>query len=256
MDINAIRAKLDALNNNNRQQEKTDYSTIFWKPELGKQTVRLVPSAFDPTFPFKELKFHYGIGKYPIVALSKELKKTSDKDNWSLAGKISPKTRIFAPVIVRGEEDKGVRLWGFGVTIYKALLALIADEDIGDITDIINGWDLVVEQVQGNPYPETTVRIKPRQTTLSDNNDQVDSWLKEQPNPVEVHTQYDYEFIKKQLQNYLNPGSAEEDTPAAGSSTEEKLPESLGQQKSDFTLETATAGNQDTVSKFDDLFNE
>lgn len=268
MDINAIRAKLDALNNNNRQQEKTDYSTIFWKPELGKQTIRIIPSAFDPTFPFKELKFHYGIGKYPMVALSnfgkqdpieefvKELKKTSDKDNWSLAGKISPKTRIFAPVVVRGEEDKGVRLWGFGVTIYKALLALIADEDIGDITDVINGWDLVVEQVQGNPYPETTVRIKPRQTALSDNNDQVDSWLKEQPNPVEVHTQYDYEFIKKQLQNYLNPGSVEEDTPAAGSSTEEKLPESLGQHKSDFTLETATAGNQDTVSKFDDLFNE
>jgi len=267
MDINAIRAKLDALNNNNQQREKTDYSTIFWKPELGKQTVRLVPSAFDPTFPFKELKFHYGIGKYPMVALSnfgkqdpieefvKELKKTSDKDNWSLAGKISPKTRIFAPVVVRGEEDKGVRLWGFGVTIYKALLALIADEDIGDITDVINGWDLVVEQVQGNPYPETTVRIKPRQNALSDNNDKVDTWLKTQPNPTEVHTQYEYEFIKKQLQNYLNPGSAEEDTPAAGASVETK-PESSSPQKTDFTLETATAGDKDTVSKFDDLFNE
>ena len=62
------------------------------------------------------------------------------------------------------------------------------------------------------------------------------------------------EFIKKQLQNYLNPGSAEEGTPAAPAT--DKLPESLGQQKTDFTLETATAGNKDTVSKFDDLFNE
>jgi len=34
------------------------------------------------------------------------------------------------------------------------------------------------------------------------------------------------------------------------------MPESLGQQKTDFTLETATAGNKDTVNKFDDLFNE
>ena len=41
MDINAIRAKLDALNNTGQQREKTDYSEIFWKPELGKQTVRL-----------------------------------------------------------------------------------------------------------------------------------------------------------------------------------------------------------------------
>ena len=266
MNLDAIKAKLDALNSNGQEREKTDYSKIFWKPAIGKQTIRLVPSAFDPAMPFKELKFHYGIGKYPMVALSnfgkqdpieefvKELKKTSDKDNWSLAGKINPKTRIFAPVVVRGEEDKGVRIWGFGVTIYRALLALIADEDIGDITDVINGWDLVVEQVQGNPYPETTVRIKPKQTALSDNNDQVDTWLKTQPNPTEVHTQYDYEFIKKQLQNYLNPGSADENT--AAPATDTKLPESLGQNKTDFTLETATAGNQDTVSKFDDLFNE
>ena len=174
MDLNAIKAKLGELNNNGQTQEKTDYSKIFWKPELGKQTVRIVPSAYDPTFPFKELKFHYGIGKYPMVALSnfgkqdpieefvKELRKTNDKDNWSLSGKINPKTRIFAPVVVRGEEDKGVRLWGFGVTIYKALLALAEDEDVGDYTDVMNGWDLVVTQEAGNPYPVTTVRIKPK----------------------------------------------------------------------------------------------
>ena len=270
MDINAIKAKLDALNNNGQDKEKTDYSKIFWKPQLGKQTVRIVPSAFDPSFPFKELKFHYGIGKYPMIALSnfgkqdpieefvKELRKTNDKDNWSLSGKISPKTRVFAPVIIRGEEDKGVRLWGFGVTIYKALLALAEDEDIGDFTDVLNGWDMVVDMAQGNPYPETTVRIKPKQTPLSENNDSVDLWLKSQPDPTDAFTQYDYEFIKKQLQNYLDPGSVEEEstTPATDSNTDKTLPESLGQKKTDFTLETATAGNKGTVSKFDDLFNE
>ena len=135
------------------------------------------------------------------------------------------------------------------ITIYKALLALAEDEDVGDFTDVINGWDMVVEQVQGNPYPETSVRIKPKQTPLSDNNDLVDSWLKKQPNPTEVFTQYDYDFIKKQLQGYLNPGS-EENTPAAGAETP------ATPVKTDFTLETATEGNKDTVSKFDDLFNE
>ena len=269
MDINAIKAKLDALNSNGQEREKTDYSKIFWKPTVGKQTLRIVPSLFDPAYPFKELKFHYGVGKYPMVALSnfgkqdpieefvKELRKTSDKDNWSLSGKLNPKTRIFAPVVVRGEEEKGVRLWGFGVTIYKALLALAEDEDIGDYTDVINGWDMVVEMREGNPYPETSVRIKPKQTALSDNNEMVDLWLKTQPNPEEVHTQYDYEFIKKQLQNYLNPGSGDEPaTSGPTPTTDTALPSSLGPQKTDFTLETATAGNKDTVSKFDDLFNE
>jgi hypothetical protein len=193
----------------------------------------------------------------PIEEFVKELRKTSDKDNWSLSGKISPKTRIFAPVIVRGEEDKGVRLWGFGVTIYKALLALAEDEDIGDFTDVLNGWDMVVEMQKGNPYPETTVRIKPKQTTLSDNSDSVETWMKEQPEPLQSFTEYDYEFVKRKLKEYLDPNAAvEEKQPTEGTKTEDKLPESLGQQKTDFTLETATAGNKDTVSKFDDLFNE
>ncbi len=258
MDLKAIKAKLGELNNSSGDREKKDYSKIFWKPEIGKQVVRILPSHFDPTFPFKELKFHYGVGKYPMVALSNfgkqdpveefvnELKKTSDKDNWSLAGKLTPKTRVFAPVVVRGQEDQGVRLWGFGVTIYKALLALAEDEDVGDYTDVINGWDLVVEQQQGNPYPTTTVRIKPKQTPLSDNNDLVETWLKEQPDPNEAFTQYDYEFIKKQLQSYLNPNAEEANTPPA---------QPTETTKSDFTLSTAGSGN-DKVSKFDDLFNE
>lgn len=273
MDLNAIQAKLNALNADSNQGEKTDYSKIFWKPQLGDQTVRLVPSVYSPEMPFQEMKFHYGVGKYPMVALSnfgkqdpieefvKELRKTNDKDNWSLSGKLNPKTRIFAPVIVRGEEEDGVKLWGFGVTIYKALLAIISDEDYGDITDPVNGTDLTVTQVQGNPYPETSIRPKRNSSPLSDNADNVDVWLKEQPNPMEVHREYDYDFIKKQLQNYLNPGSAEEestpvDTASNNSNIDKSLPESLGQNKSDFTLETATEGKKDTVSKFDDLFNE
>ena len=266
MDLNAIKRKLESFqkttpnggNNNNRR----------FKPSVGKQTVRVVPFKYNKDYPFTEMKFYYGIGsrrviasplnwneKDPIAEFAKQLRGTNDRENWRLAKKLEPKMRVFAPVVVRGEENKGVRFWEFGKQVYQELLSYAADEDYGDFTDVVSGLDMTVEVVQGNPYPETSVRIKPKQTALSDNNDQVDSWLKTQPNPVEVHTQYDYEFIKKQLQNYLNPGSAEESTPAQ-TKTDDKLPESLGQQKTDFTLETATAGNKDTVSKFDDLFNE
>ena len=272
MDLSAIQAKLDALSSNGQEREKIDYSTIFWKPQLGEQTVRLVPSMYDPSMPFTEMKFHYGVGKYPMVALSNfgkqdpieefvaELKKTSDKDNWSLAGKLNPKTRIFAPVVVRGEEDKGVRLWGFGITIYKALLAVISDEDYGDITDPVNGTDLTVTMAAGNPYPETTLRPKRNSSGLTEDSALLDKWLKEQPNPKEVHNEYDYAFIKKQLQGYLDPSSVAEAAPAAptNSNIDTSLPASLGQEKvpAAFTTEAATVGKQDTVSKFDDLFNE
>jgi len=280
MDLNAIKAKLSSLNNNgSSEKEKVDYEKVFWKPTNGKHTVRIVPSVYNPSFPFTELKFHYGIGKYPMLALSnfgsqdpveefvKELRKTSDKDNWSLSGKLSPKTRIFAPVVVRGEEEKGVRLWSFGVTIYKALLALAEDEDIGDFTDVMNGYDMVVEQAPGNPYPTTTVRIRPKTSTLSDDDSKVSAWLKEQPNPIEAFTKYDYEFIKKQLQGYLNPGeevaAPAEPTEAVASVTVPTpapvapsiIPGTGIMEEKAFSMEAATAGKQNTVSKFDDLFS-
>ena len=275
MNLDAIKAKLAGLNNNGQEREKVDYEKIFWRPTNGKHIVRIVPSVYDPSFPFKELKFHYNIGKFPMIALSnfgkqdpieefvKELRKTSDKENWSLSGKLSPKTRIFAPVIVRGEEDKGVRLWSFGTNIYKALLALAEDEDIGDFTDVMSGWDMVVETTPAagpGQFPSTTVRIKPKQTVLSEDDSKVNAWLKDQPNALEVQTQYDYEFIKKALQKYLNPGEEETTSPAVPTESiapvaEPELPASLGSNKTDFTLETATAGNKSTVNKFDDLFN-
>jgi hypothetical protein len=276
MDLKAIKQKLESLNSGgNQDREKVDFEKIYWKPANGKTTIRIVPSAFNAADPFTELKLHYNIGRFPMMSLSnygkqdpveefvKELRKTSDKDNWSLSGKLSPKSRFFAPVIVRGEEEKGVRLWSFGVNIYKALLALAEDEDIGDFTDVMSGWDMVVETTPAagpGQFPSTTVRIKPKQTVLSEDDSKVNAWLKDQPNALEVQTQYDYEFIKKALQKYLNPGEEDTTPPAVPTESiapvaEPELPASLGSNKTDFTLETATAGNKSTVNKFDDLFN-
>ena len=263
MDLSLIKKKMAAMSSNNQDREKVDYEKIFWRPTPGKHTIRVVPAASNPAYPFKELYFHYGIAKFPMLALTNwgeqdpivdfvnELKKTSDKDNWSLAGKLSPKMRIFAPVVVRGEEDKGVRLWGFGKNIYKSLLALAEDEDVGDFTDVLNGWDLVVEQTPGNPYPETSVRIKPKQTPLSEDNNLVDSWLKDQPEALEVYNKYDFEFIKRKLQEWLDPESAEEESSTVTSNNQAKEE----QEEASYTLENNTSPKSDPVSKFDDLFN-
>lgn len=265
MDLKEIKKRLEQISTS--QQEKTDYSKIFWKPATGKQVIRIVPSKFDPAMPFTELKFHYGISKSPMMALSnfgkqdpvedfiKELKKTSEKENWSLAGKLTPKSRFFAPVIVRGEEDQGVRLWNFGITMYKALLQLASDEEVGDFTDPVNGTDITVTQVAGTPYPETTIMPKRTNSPLSDDPKQVELWLTEQPDPKEVFRLYDYEFIKEQLKNYLEPtqDSSESDSEPGKSSSvkEEKTVEA----KKDFTLIKGPKAKGKQV-EFDDLFGE
>ena len=58
--------------------------------------------------------------------------------------------------------------------------------------------------------------------------------MKEQPNPEEVFTQFDYNYMKKQLQNYIDPsGETEESVPSTStdSNIDTSLPKSLGQEK-------------------------
>ena len=141
MDLSLIREKLNTLENKTGSQQKSDKKELFWKPTVGKQVVRIVPNKFNKSYPFTELKFYYGIGDKnvmisptnfgendPIYDFVRELYKTNNKDNWALAKQLKAKNRYFAPVVVRGEEDKGVRLWQFGTLVFKELLA-IADRD-------------------------------------------------------------------------------------------------------------------------------
>ena len=148
--------------------------------------------------------------------------------------------RTFAPVIVRGEESEGVKWWGFGKTVYQELLAIIADPDYGDISDVMTGRDIVVERQTaaeaGNQYGKTTIRVKPNQTALVEDANLSDNLLKNQPNIVELYTEPSFDELKGHLQNFLNPSAAEETT--------EKEPEMV-----------STQASSNVEDDFDKLFN-
>ena len=216
MDLNKIKQKLQELNSESNQ---ANAANVFWRPDFGESTIRIVPSKFDKDNPFTELYFHNVLDKYPVLALTnfgeqdpvvqliEQLRMTSDKENWSLSGKLSPRPRYFVPIIVRGEEDKGVRLWSIGPTIYKALLQLASDPEIGDFTDVANGCDMKVTKVQAQPYPETTIRAARSNSPLSADPKQVEKWLTEQPDPKESFRKPTFDRLKQLLAAYLSPGS-------------------------------------------------
>ena len=179
MDLNAIKSRLSSLNQDAKPKtgEKKDYTLVYWKPrQEGKFQIRFVPSLINKNNPFQEVYMHYGVGKFPIVALTnwgeqdpivdftKKLRTTSDSENWRLAKKLDPKLRVFAPVVVRGEESKGVRLFEFSKTIYMELLSIADDEDYGDFTDVAEGFDFVVNasKVQDRPGFVLSLRPKPK----------------------------------------------------------------------------------------------
>jgi len=259
MDISAIKQKLSALQNP-RGGQKRDLEKTIWRPVVGKHSVRVVPSAFNKSNPFKEVYMHYGINnktmvspitfgeKDPIVEFAQGLRKSSNKDDWQLAKKLEPKMRILVPVVVRGEEDKGVRLWEFGKQVYMELLKFVEDEDIGDFTDPIAGRDITVETVgketTGLMYNTSNVRVRTKATPLSEDAAKVKLWLETQPNPVEQFKRYSYEEMKENLMKHLNP---EEELKEEADAVVSKQPESTS-----FTLNTSKASIDSAI---DDLFN-
>ena len=271
MDLNTIKSRLSALQSSGQKKEKVDYTLTQWKPKSeGKYQIRIVPSKLDKSNPFKEVYLHYGYAKFPIYALTnwgekdpivefaKQLRGTNDRENWSLAKKLDPKMRVFAPVIVRGEEDKGVRLWEFGKEIYLQLLGLAEDEDYGDFTDINEGFDFTLEAVMGDiggrQGLKSSIRPKRKTSPLSDDVKQVELWLEEQPDILELQEKFKKSFddLKTILQNFLDPEDSDEAEAEVTVDVEAEIKE---EPKSNYSLSTKKTAAK-PVDKFDEMFDE
>jgi hypothetical protein len=263
MDLSTIKSKLSALQNQKQGGQKRDMSLILWKPAVGKHSVRIVPAMWDKSNPFKEVFVHYGIGnrtmislanfgeKDPIVEFAKQLATTGDKENWMMSRKLEPKMRVFAPVIVRGEEEKGVRLWEFGKQIYAELLSLADDPDVGDYTDVIQGRDITIEttgpESNGTSFNQSKVRVRTKTTPLSDNAAEVEKWLNNQPEVFSIFKKYSYDEMKESLFSWLNP----EETAEKAAAPEAEAPKPAVPPAS-FTLNAKPKVSID--DEFDELF--
>ena len=254
MDINAIKSRLNQL------QNTSSTANAFWKPQPGKSQIRITPYIENKDNPFVELFFHYSLvpkktvlsplsfGRPdPVQQFADKLKSSGDKDEWIQGKRIEPKMRTFAPVVVRGEESEGVKWWGFGKTVYQELLAIIADPDYGDISDVMTGRDIVVERQTaaeaGNQYGKTTIRVKPNQTPVVEDKAQLENLLENQKDITELYQELSYEELTDVLNQWLNPEASDDEE------KKETAPASVVAAESTSNVEDASAA-------FDELFNK
>lgn len=272
IDLDKIKAKLTNLSQSNNRKN------YQWKPQPGKQQVRIVPYMHQPDNPFIELFFHYGINNRtylspksfgrpdPIVEFAEKLTRSGDKDDYRMGRSLMPKMRTFVPVIVRGEEAEGVRFWGFGKEVYQELLGVIADPDYGDITDPVNGRDITIEflsaEEAGRSFPKTNIRVKPNTSPVSDNKNIVESVANNQAEITEIYQELSYDELKEALEKWVS-GESDEDVPPAESvasddvvvestQTEVKQPE-VASATSEKSKPNATS-TEDVEAAFEELF--
>ena len=168
IDLKKMRSKLNTLKGKGGNNKN-----LFWKPQDGDQTIRILPTSDGD--PFKEYWFYYNLDQGPVLCpkrnfgedsavldFATKLYREGTPDSIKMAKDLFPKQRFFSPVLVRGEESQGVRIWGYSKTVYESLLNLVLNPDYGDITDTESGTDLVLTygKAPGMMFPSTKLTPK------------------------------------------------------------------------------------------------
>jgi hypothetical protein len=277
IDLEAIKRRVAELSG-----VKKTSSVQLWKPSLGEHKIRCLPWKNAPDGqPFMERWFYYigenaGIlapnqfGKPdPINELIRKLYSSGKPDDRVLAKKLQPKMRCYAPVIVRGEEEKGVQIWSFGKLVYQRMLGFFLDEEVGDILSPTEGFDLKVSITKqpGKQFNDTTVDPARRPTKLHEDSKVVEQWLNSIPNLDDMYRLKSTQEIETVLNNWLSGGTAEEvstDPTTRGSAPTDALDDLVAEvkaaapekKKAKKSEEDAPIKKQSLDDAFADLMND
>jgi hypothetical protein len=197
INMELMRKKLAQL----RGEQTGDGNSPWFKPDEGEQTIRIIPTPDGD--PLKEMYFHYNVGEHrggivcpkrnygdrcPICdfasSLWKEGVSSNDEESKKLAKSLFVRARFFSPVILRGHEDQGIKVYGYGKRAYELLLGYILDPDYGDITDIMEGTDISLTYTKPTTpgaYPQTSLKMRRNTSTLLEDKDAISALLDSMP---------------------------------------------------------------------------
>jgi hypothetical protein len=267
IDHSKIQDKLDNLRNKNSK------SNNIWKPDEGESRIRIVPYRYQTDFPFIELYFHYelpgpnylspisfddadGVGteelvnrRDPIAEFAEEMRRTKGQEGYEMWKTLYPKRRTYAPVVVRGEEDMGVRFYGFGKTIFEELLEKFADPEWGDLSDPKEGRDLKIRYIpraqSDTQFPQTKLNVSPKKTPLAESSDQLEKFYESQSRITDVFDVPTEDELQEALEDYLSGEDSED----------EEEPESATASSGDDDAEIDEATeSEDFEEEFDEMF--
>jgi hypothetical protein len=269
IDIAKMRAKIAAL-----KGEKKSSDIQMWKPGLGEHRVRIVPwKDIEEGCFAHEIYFYYLEGQRgfpapnqfgkadPVEELRKSLYATKTDEDRKLANSLRSKMRNYSAVIVRGEEDKGVQVWSYGKQVYDRLLGFLVDEEVGDITDVDEGWDLkvTITKDKAKSYNDTVVDVARKQSPLTTDNSLREKWLVT-PNIWDMYPQKSYQEAKEILEAFMNPKSKDDEGSARGSSASDELEKLVEEVKASPAKKTEKAEkpatSKSSSKSLDDAFAE
>ena len=226
INMELMRKKLASL-----RGENTDNGNSPWfKPDEGDTDIRIVPT--NDGDPLKEMFFHYNVGNHrggvlcpkrnfgegcPICEFASSLWRegvdNNDEESKKLAKSLFVRTRYFSPVVVRGREDEGIKVYGYGKTAYELLLGYILDPEYGDITDANEGTDITLtytKPTKPGAYPQTSLKMRRNTSSLLEDTEAIPALLDRMPDFEGLFDRLSSAQVDAILDEQLsNDGSAE-----------------------------------------------
>jgi len=226
IDMELMRRKLATL----RGENKGNGNSVFFRPDDGDTDIRIVPAPDGD--PLKEMFFHYNVGNHqggimcpkrnfgercPICDFAssvwREAADNNDEESKKLAKSLFVRTRYFSPVVVRGREDEGIKVYGYGKTAYELLLGYILDPEYGDVTDINEGTDITLtytKPTKPGAFPQTNLKMRRNTSPLIEDVDAISPLLDRMPDFDSLFERLSPEQIDAILDEQLaSDGSAE-----------------------------------------------
>lgn len=239
IDMKKMREKYNALKSKGGNKK----DNLFWKPQDGDQTIRILPTSDGD--PFKEFWFYYNLDKAPVLCpkrnfgedspvldFASALYKEGTPDSIEMAKKLFPKQRFFSPVIVRGEEAQGVRIWGYSKTVYEQLLQLVLNPDYGDVTDTDTGTDLVLNygKKSGALFPSTKLTPKRKDSPVCPEGDgDCQALLEEIPDFDGLFERRTTEQVQELLDKFMQGGEEKEEIKKYAASGDDKVTQAFSE---------------------------
>lgn len=239
LDIEKLRNRLAKKTEGTDKPKYERPQRKYFVPEAGKKyLVRFIDKSVyndgdQRSDPFTQLWFYYGFTNYPLLSLKRnfdkadpfaelqqELYAQKTPETKELAKKFYPKDRYYAPVLVRGEEEKGTQWFAISKTNMDAIQDML--DNYGDITDLDTGRDIIVtvkdsgKKMKDNDRPVLTFTFLAKEPCkIFDDKTTKESlkFLKETFDPIESYfSEKSYDEMKKILDQWLSANAKSSST--------------------------------------------
>tara|TARA_R110000824_G_scaffold384576_1_gene578632 strand:+ start:96 stop:929 length:834 start_codon:yes stop_codon:yes gene_type:complete len=229
----ALLKKRDRFQNPEKYKSSDQNDSPFWRIPDGNSSVRIVPPADGD--PFKEVYMHYltfngqspnGRRKEaivcpkrqygqrcPVCELATNLWFNGTKDDQTVAKKLFARERYYTPVLVRGSEEMGVKVFGYSSKMYNKMLDWVADDSgqgTANFLDTDDGFDILVRRTPAagpGAFPSTEIDLARNKTALTDDENFENHLYEKMPVIEELWGTPSFEEVDVILKAWLGEGS-------------------------------------------------